>query len=62
MSDEREAFAHLGERIDTDASQYATMLNGCRVHVLGKALVGFDVAGSFVLTPRAARLPTQSPL
>ncbi|BAP82089.1 hypothetical protein [Bradyrhizobium diazoefficiens] len=61
-ADERKAFAHLRQRIDADASQYAKMLNGCRVHVLGKALAGFDMTGEFILTPRAARLPTQSPL
>ncbi|UGY07444.1 hypothetical protein [Bradyrhizobium quebecense] len=61
-ADEREAFTHLRERMNADASQYATMLNGCQVHVLGKTLVGLDVTGSFALTPRVARSPAQSRL
>ena len=54
-ADEREAFAHLKQRLEADGTQYAKALNGCRVHVLGKALVGLDLAGRFLLEARATR-------
>ena len=61
-ADEREAFAHLRQTLEIEATQYAATLNGCRVHVLGKALVGFDLAGRFFVEPRATPWPVQSPL
>jgi hypothetical protein len=54
-TDEREAFAHLRQRLDMEGTQYARALNGCQVHVLGKALVGFDLAGGFFLKARTPR-------
>lgn len=54
-ADEREAFAHLKQRLEADGTQYAKALNGCRVHVLGKALVGLDLAGRFLLEARTTR-------
>jgi hypothetical protein len=59
-TDEREAFAHLRQRLELEATQYAEALNGCQVHVLGKTLVGFDLAGRFFLEPRVIRGPVQS--
>jgi hypothetical protein len=47
--DEWEAFAHLRQRLELEGTQYAIALNGCQVNVLGTALVGFDLAGSFFL-------------
>ena len=52
-ADEREAFAHLRQKLEIEATQYAAALNGCRVHVLGKSLIGFDLAGRFFVEPRA---------
>jgi hypothetical protein len=54
-SDEREAFAHLKQRFEAEGTQYAKALNGCQVHVLGKMLVGFDLAGRFFLKVRTTR-------
>jgi hypothetical protein len=54
-ADEREAFAHLRQRLKMEATQYAKVLSGCQMHVLGKALVGFDLAGRFFLEPRTIR-------
>lgn len=42
---ERKAFDHLRQRLEMEATQYAKVLNGCQVHVIGKALVGFDLTG-----------------
>ena len=53
-ADEREVFAHLRLKLE-EGRQFAEALNGCQVHVLGKALVGFDLAGRFFLKARTTR-------
>ncbi|MGY8632126.1 hypothetical protein RAD15_06485 [Bradyrhizobium sp. 14AA] len=61
--DEREAFAHLRRRLETERAGYSEALNGCRVHVVGKLLVGFDLTGTFSLKvrePRGCPAPAQN--
>jgi len=55
--DEREAFAHLKEKIDQEHARYAEALNGCRVHILGSRLVCLDLARGCRLEPRIGRKP-----
>ncbi len=52
VEDEHEAFGILGELIEMDLDGYIQTANGCLVHVLGKALVGFDVLGKAHLARR----------
>lgn len=56
-ADERDAFAHLKEKLETERTRHVKALNGCQVHVLGKALVGFDLMGQFSLSRRVASHP-----
>jgi hypothetical protein len=52
--DEREAFAHLKQRLEAERTRSAEALNGCAIHVLGKVLVGLDLMGKFSLRLRGA--------
>jgi hypothetical protein len=58
-ADEREAFASLKQRLETERTRYADALNGCKVHVLGKLVVGLDLMDKFFLQPRGAPSVTQ---
>ncbi len=59
-ADERDAFAHLKQRFEAERSRYGEALNGCEVHVLGKAVVGLDLMVSFSVRRRDAGKPAES--